>query len=257
MAYHQRDMTAVLAPPPSIPAPAAPARTRPAITPQARPDPVPRPSPAPLVRTPHDRFLFQGVDWDFYTRVDDQVGPGVRVTYYKGTLELVTLSMLHDATSSVIAVLVSVLAEEAGLPKRNIGSATLRAQPLGVGTQGDLVYYFGPNVARVRPRVESGALFDPAVDPPPDLAVEVEVTNRLGSRLDIYREIGVPEVWRYHGALTVLELRDGRYEPADRSPTFPLLSPQEIAGFVATGVQVDETTLAVQFRRRVREAMGR
>ena len=238
-------MSAVLTPPSQVP-PARPAR--PAVATPARPG-------SPVNGRPY-RFVFEDVEWDFYVQIDDQVGPDVFATFYKGTLELVTLSILHDATSRVLDNLICVLAEETDTPKRSAGTATLRARPLGVGTQGDETYWFGRNVSAIQPRVEAGGLFDFNEDPPPDLAVEVEVTARLGSRIEIYREIGVPEVWRYDGSLTVLVLRDGRYEEADRSPTFPQLSSQEIGGFVAQGLRTDETTLIKRFRRRVQEVLA-
>ena len=109
----------------------------------------------------------------------------------------------------------------------------------------------------MRPRTEAGGLIDFAAEPPPDLAIEVEEDGRLGTRIDIYRELGVPEVWRYNGALTVLLLRDGQYEPADRSPAFPQLSPQEIAGFVAAGLRGEEGRPPGSSGRRVREALKR
>ena len=46
------------------------------------------------------------------------------------------------------------------------------------------------------------------------------------------------------------------YEPADRSPTFPHISAEEFAGFVAAGLTQNETVLTKAFRRRVREILG-
>ena len=100
-------------------------------------------------------------------------------------------------------------------------------------------------------------VIDLAVDPPPDLAIEVEVSRRLGERQSIYLELGVPEVWRYtNGTIVVLLKREGGdYQPADRSPTFPQLSPQELAGFVAAGLGQDESLWIKAFRRRVQEVL--
>ena len=37
------------------------------------------------------------------------------------------------------------------------------------------------------------------VDPPPDLAIEVEVTCKLSDKIDIYAAFRVPELWRWSG----------------------------------------------------------
>ena len=67
----------------------------------------------------------------------------------------------------------------------------------------------------------------------------------------------MPEVWRYfEGRLIVLVRKGDAYETVDRSPTFPQISPEEFAGFVAAGLTQDETALTKAFRRRVREMLG-
>ena len=61
---------------------------------------------------------------------------------------------------------------------------------------------------------------DLAVDPPPDLAIEIDVTSTTA--LQAYAALQVPELWRYHNrALQIFILRDGMYVPSPRSPTFP------------------------------------
>ena len=207
--------------------------------------------------TGHGRFVFHDADWHLYEQLDQTAGPGVRVTFNKGELEIVTLPPLHDATSRALFTIIAVLSEELDIPRRSVGSATFRLETRDVGLQGDEAFYFGDNVKRIQARMDAGTLADLTVDPPPDLAIEVEITCGLGQRIDIYREIGVREVWRFDGALRVLVLNGGEYEKAERSPTFPLLSPQELAGFVAGGVRADETAFAKQFRRRVIEAMAK
>jgi Uma2 family endonuclease len=61
---------------------------------------------------------------------------------------------------------------------------------------------------------------DLAVDPPPDLAIEVDITSL--TTLDIYRILAVPEVWIYRqGQRNVYVLTDEGYEDSPQSPTFP------------------------------------
>jgi Uma2 family endonuclease len=69
--------------------------------------------------------------------------------------------------------------------------------------------------------------FDPDRDPPPDLAIESDVTSR--TTLEAYRLLGVPEVWIYaDDVLTIKVLQDGNYQTSDISPTFPGLALREM-----------------------------
>jgi Uma2 family endonuclease len=59
-----------------------------------------------------------------------------------------------------------------------------------------------------------------AIDPPPDLAIEIDVTSK--TQLDAYQALGVPELWRYdEGSLRVDVLVDREYTRSQTSPTFP------------------------------------
>jgi Uma2 family endonuclease len=199
------------------------------------------------------RFLFRDVDWAFYEDVGEKLADRrAFVTYYKGRLEVVTVSLLHERIVGLLTHLVRMLAEETDTPIGGAGMATLQRVDLDEGAEPDSSFYTA-HEGQMRGKEK----IDLTVDPPPDLAIEVEVTRRLGQRKSIYQDFGVPEVWVYGaGGLTILVRESGRYISADRSPTFPLLSPQELSGFVSTGLVQDETAWAKAFRRRVREAMG-
>ena len=68
---------------------------------------------------------------------------------------------------------------------------------------------------------------NPEFDPPPDLALEVDVTSR--TYLDLYAELGVPEVWRFErGQLRIDCLVHGQYQEQEFSPLFPGFPLKEI-----------------------------
>ncbi len=96
---------------------------------------------------------------------------------------------------------------------------------------------------------------DLAVDPAPDLVVEVELTKSIVDKLPIYAALGVREVWRHDGErLQVLLLADsGQYEPVEQSAAFAMLPLAEAERVVARREEVDETTLLRDFQRWVRE----
>jgi Uma2 family endonuclease len=199
------------------------------------------------------RFQFTDVDWAFYETISRQLDDRhVFATYHKGRLELVTVSPLHEVIVALLAAMVRALAEETGTPLGSAGSATLRRPDLNEAVEPDSSFYIA-NAGRMRGK----QTIDLQTDPPPDLAIEVEVTQRLGERKSIYRDLGVPEVWQYGATgLTILVNGSQGYVQVDRSPTFPHLSPQELSGFVTSGIADDETAWIIRFRRRVREAVA-
>lgn len=207
-----------------------------------------------LVQEPDiQRFVFDDADWTFYEDVCRRLERRrAFVTYYKGKLEVVTTSFLHERIAFLLHTIVKVLAEESNTSIITAGRATLRDPALDEGTEPDTSFYT-QNAARMRNHRQINL---PA-DPPPDLAIEVEVTRRLGERRLIYRDIGVPELWRYaDGELIVLLRRADDYERTDRSPTFPQLAPDEIARFVEAGISADETPWTRDFRRHVQAVLG-
>ncbi|NER03273.1 MAG: Uma2 family endonuclease, partial [Okeania sp. SIO3C4] len=63
---------------------------------------------------------------------------------------------------------------------------------------------------------------DLTVDPPPDLAIEVDVASK--ATLDAYEALAVPELWVYtEEKFTIQVLTDGLYVESSISPTFPNL----------------------------------
>lgn len=197
------------------------------------------------------RFLFRNVNWAFYQDVGERLAERrAFVTYYKGRLEVVTVSLLHERIVGLLTQIVRILAEETDTPLSGAGMATLQRVDLDEGAEPDSSFYT-THEGRMRGKEQ----IDLTIDPPPDLAIEVEVTRRLGQRKNIYQDLGVPEVWVYGaGGLMILTREREGYVPADRSPTFPLLSPQELSGFVSNGLVQDQSAWAKMFRHRVREA---
>lgn len=200
------------------------------------------------------RFVFNDADWDFYETVGRNLGERrVFATYYKGRLEVVTVSLLHERITALLAIMVRVMAEESSTPLGSAGMTTLKRMDLDEGVEPDSSFYT-VHEAQMRGKKE----LDLAIDPPPDLAIEVEVTHRLGTRKSIYRDLGVPEVWVYSASnnLTVLIRKENAYVELDRSPTFPNISPQEMTRFVVAGLRQDETAFTKAFRKHVQQVLG-
>src|SRR5205807_371200 len=98
--------------------------------------------------------------------------------------------------------------------------------------------------------VRGKTTWDPETDPPPDVAVEVDLSPSDADRMAIYAALRVPEVWRFDGeTLSVHILQsDGAYRSVERSPTFPSIPVPEIAQFLQPDPANDYLGVVRSFR---------
>jgi Uma2 family endonuclease len=90
---------------------------------------------------------------------------------------------------------------------------------------------------------------DLTIDPPPDLAIEVDISRSSLSKLPIYQALEVPEIWRWRfDALEVLRLdAGGEYQSQSDSselPGFPFALAVQV---IIDRNQHDDTQLIRQF----------
>jgi Uma2 family endonuclease len=104
---------------------------------------------------------------------------------------------------------------------------------------------------------DSGRMnIDLMVDPPPDLAIEVDMTSLSLSRLPIYQALGVPEVWRFDGEkMQVLMLQGGEYREVERSIALPWMTPGVLQDFLMQVQTMGETSWAKTVRNWVRSQL--
>ncbi len=205
------------------------------------------------VRVPvSQRLVLHGVDWDTYVRLLRAFGerPGLRLTYDRGVLEIMTLTFGHESWGHLLGRLVVALTEELGLPVAGGGSTTMRRRRQRRGLEPDECYWIA-NEALVRGKDR----IDLRADPPPDLVLEVDVTSSSLDRMSMYAALGVPEVWRYADRVLTFHLLgpDGHYSPSAHSRAFPGVAPGDVARFLALRGQADENTILRQFRAWVRQ----
>ncbi len=193
------------------------------------------------------------VPWHMYTRLlrafEDR--PGVRLTYDGGELEIMSPSLEHDDDGDFLGRLVHVLTEEFGRPIRGAGSTTLRRRLKQKGLEPDRSYWIthAPQMAGVR-------RLDLRIHPPPDLAIEVDVTHSSLDRMGIYAALVVPEVWRLdNGALSfhVLDV-DGQFRQSAESPNFPGVTAADLMPFLREGQKApDQNVVTRRFREWVKQ----
>jgi Uma2 family endonuclease len=185
------------------------------------------------------RLLLRQVRWETYGQIRDDVQtPAVRMACDGTNLEILSPSFLHERLSALLGRFVERLAEERGIPLASGGATTFRRSALLRGLEPDRCYWLAHE-----PQVRGVTDFDPDPLPPPDLAIEVEISRSLLDRLEIYHQLGVPEIWRCDGTSVECLLRqpDAGYRTAESSQSFPWLAPSQIAPFLAIDPQVTES----------------
>ncbi|NQU25932.1 MAG: Uma2 family endonuclease [Candidatus Nealsonbacteria bacterium] len=190
------------------------------------------------------------VSWSTYEAIlADTDRSGTRLTYNQGSLEIMSPSEEHERLKKLIGRMVETLTEELGIPIRSAGSTTWKMELKRQGLEPDECYYI-TNEPLVRGKNKA----DLAVDPPPDLAVEVELTRRAVDKMPIYANLGVPEVWRYDGKTICIERlqADGNYVSQPQSGAFPFLPMAELVRFLDRRNATDETSWIRSFRAWVR-----
>jgi Uma2 family endonuclease len=196
-------------------------------------------------------FRMSAVSWEGYQHVGQGLaGRHVRMTYDRGELEIMTVSLGHDRDKSFLARLVEVVTEEMVMDILSGGSTTLSREDLERGLEGDECWWI-QHEAQVRQLRE----IDLNRHPPPDLALEVEISRSALNRMAVYAALRVPEVWRWDGqVLTVWLLGgDGTYVVSSRSLSFPFLPVAELGRFIRMLQTMSETSVIRAFREWVRQ----
>jgi Uma2 family endonuclease len=204
-------------------------------------------------RSPHargsteQRITLRGVSWETYQRLAEEIGDQrILKAYNRGVLELMSPGPLHENYKKLLAILVETVTDELEIPRRSQGSTRWDRPEPGRGLEPDECYFLtAAKVAATRHRSK-----DVADYPPPDLAIEIDMSRSEVDRAEIYATIGVPEVWRFDGeALRIDRLRDdGTYEVVAESLFLPV-APDEVVRWL---VHVDNADEAV-WARRLRE----
>jgi Uma2 family endonuclease len=192
-------------------------------------------------------FVLRDVPWSGYLKMLQVLGERhVHVTYDEGTMEVRMPSQRHEQAAQLLGLFIPRLAEALEVDYEPLGMTTWRRPDLEKGLESDQCYYIR-NAAIVRQRDE----LDLERDPPPDLAVEVDITSSSLDRMAIYAELRVPEVWRYDGRrLTIYVLQpNGRYRASPTSLSFPGLCPADVERFLERGL----TTPKLQWSREIQE----
>ena len=166
-------------------------------------DSVPR---GEYVPTADRRIVLNGVSWDaFETFLTLRGDARPLVSYLEGTLELMSPSRDHESIKTRFAAIVEAYLNHLGVTYEGVGSWLLKHAPEKAGLEPDECYILH-DISKQRP----------------DLAIEVVWTSGGIDKLEIYRRLGVREVWFWiDDRVTVHVLADDRYEAREASEVVP------------------------------------
>jgi Uma2 family endonuclease len=200
---------------------------------------------------PEQHFVLAGLSWEQYVAISDALPnrAGLRTAFDGSRLELMTTSSPQEWYKCLLGRIVETLTFELEYPLHSGGNTTFRREDLQRGLEADECFWIehALEIPNHRP-------WDPDVDPPPDLAVEIDVTSSSVDREDIYAKLRVPELWRFDGELLQAYRRTeaGEYEPIEYSLAFPFLRVADLLPFVLSDER-DENALIRSFLQWLRE----
>jgi Uma2 family endonuclease len=204
------------------------------------------------------RIELNGVNWQTYQALlgsnESQHG-SVRMRYDRGRLVFLSHGQEHEMSVERLGLIVRLTATGLGMNILGVGRTTLSREEAGRGADPDKAFYLA-NEPRVRGK-RRGTL-DLSVDPPPDLAIEVEFTHRDPGMLGVYAALGVPEVWHFDGeTLRALQLQeDGNYVEVPSSPSLPSLPLKEVPRWLERADTEGETAMMSAFLDWVRNELA-
>ncbi|MBD1822427.1 Uma2 family endonuclease [Cyanobacteria bacterium FACHB-DQ100] len=146
------------------------------------------------------QLVIQGT-WEHFKHIQQGFAetPGVKLSYYKETIEIPMPGLDHERFSRIINYLVSTFLLKQGVWFQMTGSVT-QERKREVSAQADESFCLG------------------RLKPIPDLSIAVVFTSGGVNRLAKYRALGVPEGWFWEGGvLKLYHLREEGYQQIDRS----------------------------------------
>jgi Uma2 family endonuclease len=150
---------------------------------------------------PDQRIIQSGRTWQQFKLIQEGFAnsPGIKLFYYKGTIEILMPGREHEMFSAVIALLLGIFLVEKDIEFEPTGSMDQQKEGEAF-IQADQSYCIG------------------ASKPIPDLSIEVIVTSGGINKLARYKALGVPEVWFWEdGIFSVYRLRTEGYQRIARS----------------------------------------
>lgn len=200
---------------------------------------------------PDQKIVLRQVHWETYERLlaDLADSSAPRLTYDRGTLEIMSPLPEHERHNRAIAAIVDIVADEWDIDFDNLGSTTFRREDLERGFEPDSCFY-----VRNAEQIQGKRQLDLTVDPSPDLVIEIEITHSSLDKVALYAAMGVPELWRYDGrSLRILSLDCGAFAEQAESRALPGLDAAILSIFMEESKSLKRKTWLRRVRAWARE----
>ena len=199
-----------------------------------------------IERLPADSTLtLRNVSWSEYEALLESVADasGLRISYDRGTLHVMTLSSEHESYSRLLEALVRLLSTKLRIRVLSFGSSTIKRRATDTGSEPDGCFYVQSAAA-----IGNKLRIDFGKDPPPDIVAEIDIHHESLFKLPAYAALGIPEVWRFDGkALLMYHLTEGEYVAAESSRALPMLTSRTLTEFLALGEHKDQYDIVLAF----------
>jgi Uma2 family endonuclease len=170
-----------------------------------------------------NQLLLRNVDWESFEQLLEELGDnrGTRLSFSDNTVEIMAPMAAHEDDKHIIGRLVEIILDEMELEFRPLGATTFKNKKMSKAVEPDECFYI-QNETKIRGKDR----IDLEQDPPPDLAIEIDLTSR--THFNNYEKLGVPELWRFNGkSLNINILENGVYIQSNTSRQFPNIPLQE------------------------------
>jgi len=171
-----------------------------------------------------------------------------RFSYDCGRLEVMSPSPVHDEFEYLTELFVREFSDAQDVDLQAYGHATWKLKDAGKGAEADCCYYVQNArqvIGKKRIPLES--------NPPPDIVVEIDLTNSSMRKLQIYASLGVAEVWRFDGtAFHFYELLDGEYVELPDSKSLPGFARVPVLEMFTLAATQGQTKTLKTFRSLIR-----
>ncbi|NEU83826.1 Uma2 family endonuclease [Nostoc sp. UIC 10630] len=170
-----------------------------------------------IIVKPGQQMLLKDISWQQLENILEEMGErrAARISYSHGWLEIMVPLPEHEKDKELIGDLVKILLEILQIDFEPFGSTTLKNERMQQAVEPDTSFYIQNQAA-----VIGKNRIDLTIDPPPDLAIEIDITSR--TRFENYKILGVPELWRHtQQGLEIYLLKESKYIKSGSSPNFP------------------------------------
>lgn len=167
------------------------------------------------------------------------------LAYDHGTLELITPSPEHQEYREILEEFIIALLDLQNINYRCLGSVLWQRVDLQISLEVDSCFYI-QNLSTI----EKQLTISLPENPPPDLVLEIDLTQKSLPRRSIYARLGIPEVWRCdHNKLKIYQLQGGDYQQTPRSLVFPEIALESLPQIIKDNIKSGRTSVRREFQK--------